>query len=175
MNTRVLVSLSLFVAIGAALHGIIPPIFNGMKPDMMLLMMFLGIILFPGLKNSFILGIVTGFLSGLTSSFPGGFVPNIIDKVLTSIIVYVLYVMLKRFVKASLSTLMITAFGTMISGVIFLTSALTIVGLPGGVGFLPLFVGVVLPATVLNTIAMVIIYPIVQSILRRSHFISVSN
>jgi len=175
MNIRVLVSLSLFVAIGVVLHQVIPPIFNGMKPDMMLLMMFLGIILFPQIKNVFILGIVTGILSGLTSSFPGGLVPNIIDKIFTSLIIYCLYLLLTKILKEAVTTTILTAFGTIISGTIFLTSALLIVGLPGGVGFLPLFVGVVLPATVMNTVAMIVIYPIVQSILRRTNSVSMSS
>ncbi|MCG3056487.1 hypothetical protein KZ287_30420, partial [Escherichia coli] len=48
MNTKTLVSLSLLVGIGAVLHAIMPPVLFGMKPDMMLTMMFLGILLFPG-------------------------------------------------------------------------------------------------------------------------------
>lgn len=175
MNIRVLVPLSLLVAIGVVLHQMIPPIFNGMKPDMMLLMMFLGIMLFPQIKNVLILGIATGFLSGLTSSFPGGLVPNIIDKILTSLIIYGFYLFLTKLVKQSIATTVLTALGTIISGSVFLTSALLIVGLPGGVGFLPLFIGVVIPATFLNTISMMIIYPIVQSILKRTNFLSVSE
>ena len=46
MNTRTLVLLSLFVGIGAVLHTVIPGFFFGMKPDMMLTMMFLGIMLY---------------------------------------------------------------------------------------------------------------------------------
>ncbi|WP_243385831.1 tryptophan transporter [Bacillus kexueae] len=175
MNTRILVMLSLFVAMGAALHGVIPPFFNGMKPDMMLLMMFLGIMLFPSAKNVVVLGIATGILSGLTSSFPGGFLPNIIDKILTSFIIFGLYMFIKRYVKHAVSISMVTILGTIVSGTIFLLSALLIVGLPGGVGFMPLFVGVVLPATIMNTVAMLLIYPIVQQILKRSNFVSVSN
>lgn len=175
MNTRVLVALSLFVAMGAALHGVIPPLFNGMKPDMMLLMMFLGIIIFPSIRNVFVLGIVTGFLSGLTSSFPGGFVPNVIDKVFTSFIMFSLYIVMKKYVHTAFTPAIVAAIGTIVSGIIFLTSALIIVGLPNGVSFMPLFIGVVLPATLLNTIAMILIYPIIQSILKRSNFIHVAN
>ena len=40
MNTKVLVSLALLVGIGAVLHTVVPPILFGMKPDMMLTMMF---------------------------------------------------------------------------------------------------------------------------------------
>jgi hypothetical protein len=42
-----------------------------MKPDMMLIMMFFGIMLIPSLKNVTLLSIVTGILSALTTTFPG--------------------------------------------------------------------------------------------------------
>lgn len=61
----------------------------------------------------------------------------------------------------------------MISGSIFLSVALFIVGLMEG-GFLALFVGIVLPATALNTIIMIVIYPIVQGIMKRSKPITVA-
>lgn len=51
MKTKELVIMALFAAIGAALHSIIPPFLGGMKPDMMLIMMFMGILLFRGCKT----------------------------------------------------------------------------------------------------------------------------
>ncbi|WOP21699.1 tryptophan transporter [Bacillus pumilus] len=67
---------------------------------------------------------------------------------------------------------MLTAIGTIVSGVIFLSAALLITGLPAA---LPaLLVGVVLPAAVINTIAMVFVFPIAQSILRRARMIEVA-
>ncbi|XYY60229.1 tryptophan transporter [Bacillus velezensis] len=47
MKTKELVIMALFAAIGAVLHSIMPPVLFGMKPDMMLVMMFMGILLFP--------------------------------------------------------------------------------------------------------------------------------
>ncbi|MFC0272059.1 tryptophan transporter [Metabacillus herbersteinensis] len=175
MNTRILVTLSLFVAMGVALHAAIPGFFNGMKPDMMLLMMFLGIILFPSIKYVSLLGVLTGVLSALTTQFPAGQLPNIIDKILTAFIFYLLFLAVKKFAQNTVSAAVLTAVGTVISGVIFLTAALLIVGLPGGAGFTALFLAVVIPATVLNTVAMVILYPIVQSILKRSNIVSVQS
>ncbi|MDR0136325.1 tryptophan transporter [Metabacillus idriensis] len=172
MNTKVLVVLSLFVAMGLALHGIIPPFFNGMKPDMMLTMMFLGILLFPHIRNVFLLGAVTGVLSGLTTSFPGGLLPNVIDKFVTAFVFYLLVIVIKKFAASTAGAGILTAVGTLISGTVFLTAALFIVGLPGGAGFTALFIAVVLPATALNTIAMVFIYPIVQTIMKRSNIVA---
>ncbi|MBS2968258.1 tryptophan transporter [Metabacillus sp. KIGAM252] len=170
MKTRELVTMSLFVAIGLALHSIIPPIFLGMKPDMMLTMMFLGIALFPTLKNTLLLGVLTGILSALTTGFPGGQLPNIIDKPITALAFFLLLTLAGKLASKLVTVSILTAAGTIISGVIFLGSALLIVGLPGG--FTALFIAVVLPTTALNTIGISLIYPIVTSIHRRSKPIS---
>jgi hypothetical protein len=166
MNTKTLVSLALLIGIGAVLHAIIPGFILGMKPDMMLMMMFLGIILFPGVKNVLILGIVTGIISGLTSTFPGGFVPNIIDKTITSFIFFGLFVVAMRFGRTLAGVVVLTAIGTLVSGAIFLGSASVIVGLPGS--FTTLYVAVVLPAAALNAVAIFILYPIVSNIFKRT-------
>ncbi|MBY6024313.1 tryptophan transporter [Priestia aryabhattai] len=167
MNTKTLVSLSLLVGIGAVLHAIMPPVLFGMKPDMMLTMMFLGILLFPGVKNVLLLGLTTGAISALTTGFPGGQVPNIIDKPITAFIIFGLLLLVRNIttVKTPVAAVL-TAVGTLVSGIIFLTSAALIVGLPGGL--MALIAGVVLPATVVNTIVMVVVYPIVNSVLKRT-------
>lgn len=166
MNTKNLVALSLLVGMGAVLHAVIPGIFLGMKPDMMLTMMFLGIILFPDKKSVLLLGIVTGLISGITSTFPGGLVPNIIDKFVTAFIVLGIFLALKRFKRSIFSIGVLTAIGTIVSGIVFLSAAYFIVGLPGP--FVALFAAVVLPATAVNTITMVILYPVATTVLKRT-------
>ncbi|KKB73730.1 MULTISPECIES: tryptophan transporter [Bacillus] len=168
MKTKELVALALFVAIGAALHAVIPPFFYGMKPDMMLIMMFMGILLFPKLQNVLVIGIVTGIISALTTAFPGGQLPNIIDKPITSLIFFGAFLAVRKLGSRTLTAAGLTAVGTLISGTVFLTSALLIVGLPGNQGLMTLFFAVVLPTAVISTIAMFVIYPIVQAILKRS-------
>jgi hypothetical protein len=170
MNTKNLVALALLVGIGAVLHAVMPGIFFGMKPDMMLTMMFLGIILFPEMKSVLLLGIVTGIISGLTTTFPGGLIPNIIDKLVTSLLFFGLFVALKKFRGSVISVAILTAVGTLISGSAFLTSAYFIVGLPGP--FAVLFAGVVLPAVVINTVTMIIIYPIALTVVKRTKLTS---
>lgn len=166
MKTKELVFLALLLGIGAVLHTVIPPIFLNVKPDMLLTMMFLGIILFPKIKNVFLLGAVAGIISALTTGFPGGQIPNIIDKLATAFIFYGLFLIVKKMYFSIVSIAVLTAIGTLISGVIFLGSALIISGLPGP--FLALVSAVVLPAALLNTIAIIIIYPIVTGILKRA-------
>lgn len=63
---------SYFLQLGLSFIWSCPPFYNGMKPDMMLIMMFIAIILIPSLKNVTLLSIVTGILSALTTTFPGG-------------------------------------------------------------------------------------------------------
>ena len=167
MNTRILVILSLLVGIGAVLHAVAPPILFGMRPDMLLAMMFLGIMLFPKTKYVVLLSIVTGVVSALTTTVPGGQLANIIDKPITALLFLGLFLLVKNKVNGNISAPVLTVIGTAISGSIFLITALYIVGLMEG-GFIAMFLTIVIPATVVNTIVMVIIYPVVQRIIKRA-------
>ncbi|MCJ0932258.1 tryptophan transporter [Virgibacillus halodenitrificans] len=173
MNTRIMVILSLFVGIGAVLHAVVPPILFGVKPDMLLSMMFLGIILFPKPKYVALLAIVTGVISALTTSAPGGHIANLIDKPITAFVFLALFLLVKNRVNINLTAPALTAIGTMVSGAVFLSVALFIVNLMDG-GFIALFLTVVLPAAALNTIIMLVVHPIVQSIMKRSQPITVT-
>ncbi|CAH0344383.1 tryptophan transporter [Bacillus sp. CECT 9360] len=167
MNTKVLVSLSLLVGMGAALHVLIPGLVLGMKPDIMLTMTFLAIVLFPEKKNVFLVAIASGVISGLTTNFPGGFLPNIIDKFITAFVFYFMLMALKKYATSTITVGALTAIGTLLSGIVFLGSAYFLFGLPGA--FVVLFGGTVLPAALINTIIIVILYPIVSRILKKSN------
>ncbi|HWK21705.1 MAG TPA: tryptophan transporter [Ureibacillus sp.] len=170
MNTKNLVLMALLVGIGAALYLIIPGYGEGMKPDFMLTMMFIGILLFPTLKETLLLAITTGVLSGLFSTFPGGFVPNIIDKLVTAIVFFVIVLALRQAAQKLAAGTILVGLCTIVSGTVFLSMALLLVGLPGGAAFSALFVAVVLPAVLLNGIAFFIIYPIITNLLKRAKF-----
>ncbi|WP_404451669.1 tryptophan transporter [Virgibacillus necropolis] len=172
MNIRVLIILSLFVGIGAVLHTVVPAILFGMKPDMLLSMMFLGIMLFPKLKYVVLLSIVTGILSALTTLAPGGQIANLIDKPITALLFFGLFLLIRNKVNINISAPVMTAIGTIISGSIFLSSALYIVGLMDGV-FTVLFLTIVLPTAAVNAIVMIVVYPVVQKIMKRSQPITV--
>ncbi|BBW97299.1 MULTISPECIES: tryptophan transporter [Geobacillus] len=167
MNVRTLVSMALLVGIGAVLHAVIPGLFAGMKPDMMLAMMFLAILLFPSAKAVGLVGVATGFISAMTTTFPGGQLPNIIDKIITAFVVFALVAVLRNYRQTVIGAVVLAAVGTVISGTVFLTAALLLVGLPGGTAFSALFVAVVLPTAALNAAAMAIVYPIAAAIFRR--------
>jgi len=172
VNTRILVILSLFVGIGAVLHAIVPPILFGVKPDMLLAMMFLGIFLFPKAKYVLLLSVATGVVSALTTSAPGGQIANIIDKPITAMIILAIFLLVKDNIRHTITAPVLTVLGTIISGSIFLGVVSLIAGLPGG-GFIALFATVVLPAAAVNTIIMIILYPIVQGIMKRSKPITI--
>lgn len=147
MKTNKIIITSLFLTIGLILHQITPGILMGIKPDFLLVFMILSIILTKNFKIALITGISAGALCALTTTFPGGQLPNIIDKIITSVIIYFIYKS-----SNSNSPLKLTGLyflGTIISGSIFLGSALILFGLPAP--FLVLFVSIVLPTSVLNS------------------------
>lgn len=168
MKTKNLVLMALLVAVGAALYLVIPGFNGGMKPDFMLTMMFIGIFLFPNSRDVFLLAVTTGILSGLFSTFPGGFVPNIIDKFVTAYTVLFLVKLLKGQTKNIVPAAVLVGVGTIISGSVFLGSAILVIG--ANIPFIALFSTVVLPAIAINIIAFVVIYPIITTLVKRSKF-----
>ena len=96
-------------------------------------------------------GVATGIFSGLTTKFPFGLVPNIIDKITTTIFVYLLIKLLdKTALHSKIKAIAVNAIGTLVSGTVFLVSALLLTGLPAPFGVL--FVSVVIPAIAINTV-----------------------
>ena len=152
MKTKQLVTNSLLLAVGFLLHYVTPAIGLPMQIDFSLITLIL-IIAFN--KNSFntciASGVATGIFSGITSKFPLGFIPNLIDKITTAIVVYLLIKLLDKTVLHSKIKAVITnAVGTLVSGVVFLASALLLTGLPAP--FFVLFTTVVIPAIAVNTV-----------------------
>ena len=152
-TTKQLVTNALLLAVGFILHAVTPVLGLQMQPDFSLITMVLVITLN---KNNFgsciAAGIATGIFSGVTSKFPMGLIPNIIDKIITTIVVYLLIRLLDKTVLSSKVKAVVTnAIGTLVSGVVFLVSALLLVGLPAPISVL--FTTVVIPAIAVNTIA----------------------
>ena len=153
MKTKQLVTNALLLAIGFLLHYFTPAIGLPMQIDFSLITLILIINLN---KNNFNVGIAsgiaTGIFSGMTTKFPAGLIPNIIDKILTTVAVYLLIKLLdKTALHNKIKAIVVNAVGTLVSGTVFLVSALLLVGLPSP--FSLLFVTVVIPATIVNTIA----------------------
>ena len=151
-NTKQLTTNAVLLAVGFLLHYVTPAI-GSMQIDFSLITLILVITLN---RNSFSTcvasGVATGIFSGITTKFPLGFIPNIIDKIVTTIFVYLLIKLLdKTALNSKIKAIAVNAVGTLISGIVFLVSALLLTGLPAP--FSLLFVTVVIPATIVNTIA----------------------
>ena len=153
MKTKQLVINSLLLSVGFLLHYITPTLGLPMQIDFSLITLILVINLNKNNLGSCIAsGVATGIFSGITSKFPLGLIPNIIDKIVTTLVVYFLIKLLdKTSLQSKIKTAVAYAAGTLVSGVVFLGSALLLTGLPAP--FFVLFTTVVIPATIVNTIA----------------------
>ena len=151
-NTKQLVTNSLLLAVGFLLHYVTPAIGLPMQIDFSLITMILVINLNKNnLGTCLASGVATGIFAGLTTKFPMGLVPNILDKIMTTIFVYLLIRLLdKTTLHSKIKAVITNAVGTLVSGIVFLASALLLVGLPAP--FSVLFITVVIPAIVVNTV-----------------------
>ncbi|HHY71211.1 MAG TPA: tryptophan transporter [Thermoanaerobacterales bacterium] len=161
MKLKDMILTSLLIAIGLVLHYVVPPIVGGMKPDFLLAMLFVALYVDHSPKNALVAGILAGIFSALTTGFPGGQIANMCDKFVTAFVVMTMIKVFSNF-NSNLSVLITAFVGTVISGVVFLQTALLVVGnLP--VAFPVLFTTVVIPAALINTIATFICYKVVFS------------
>lgn len=160
-NLKDFVLAGLLLAIGVVLHYVTPPTGTPVKPDFLLAMLFLCLLCFDDVKVRFVAGLAAGILSGLTTSVPGGFLPNLIDKIITTVVLIALISALNRFVnvyKISIVVpILIPIVGTLISGSVFLGSAILFGVLPAET-FVPAFLTAVLPAIVGNVALVVLLY-----------------
>ncbi|WP_297436461.1 tryptophan transporter [uncultured Clostridium sp.] len=171
-NTKKLVMNALLLGVGAMLHQITPALGLPMQPDFALAMLFIVIIINNGdYKTTLISGIVTGIFTALTTKFPGGQIPNFIDKMVTVHIVFLLVLVLGKVLKDMdekkkrfIQMVIILPVGTLISGSVFLGSALMIVGLPAP--FMALFMTVVLPAIAINLVVGVVLFKVIEKSMR---------
>ena len=151
-TTKQLVTNSLLLAVGFLLHYITPAIGLPMQIDFSLITLILIINLNKSSFSTCIAsGVATGIFAGLTTKFPMGLIPNIIDKITTAIVVYLLIRLLdKTALNNKIKAIAVNAIATLVSGVVFLVSALLLTGLPAP--FSLLFTTVVIPAIAVNTI-----------------------
>lgn len=125
MKTRNLTISAIFMALGLVMHFLVPPIFGGVKPDFLLSMMFISLIIAGDIKEALLIGVAGGIMSALTTSFPGGQIPNFVEKIIVAIIIFLL---IQKFGEGlnKYQTVFIYALGTLLSGVLFLLLALGI-------------------------------------------------
>lgn len=160
MKTRNITISAIFMALGLVMHFMVPPIFGGVKPDFLLSMMFMCLIITDDIREAILVGLCGGVMSALTTSFPGGQIPNMVEKILTTFFVYYLLKTMGRDL-SNLQIIILFALGTLVSGVSFLAIALFITGQ------LALFIpsmSVVILAMVVNSIFGVILMNVYKKI-----------
>lgn len=175
-NTKKLTLNAILLAMGLLIHQLTPAIGLPMQPDISLAMMFIIMILNKDdYKICLVAGIVTGIFAALTTKFPGGQIPNIFDKTITiNIMFMIMYIIYKLPFMKNLSSkkqdlialTIIFPVGTIVSGTLFLLIAQAIVGLPGG-SFTALFMVAVAPAILINLIAGMLLFKVVNMSIRR--------
>ncbi|MDI6619740.1 MAG: tryptophan transporter [Clostridiales bacterium] len=161
MQLRKTILCAILLAVGFILHQVVPA-FAGVTFDIQLSMLFVIIFICMDIKTTFIVSIASGLITALTTKFPGGQIPNMIDKMITGIAVYFLIKLLTKFLNRQVSTVIVGFIGTLLSGTVFLASALIILGrLPAPFTFL--FLTVALPTAVANCIITPLLYNIVTA------------
>ena len=169
MDSKKLTVSSIFLSVGLLLHYVTPALVMGVKPDFLLVMMFLGIFFMDNVKEAFVLSLFAGLLAAFTTNFPMGQLPNILAKIVSGIVVYYLFkVMGKNKVKSNF----VFMIGTLISGFVFLVTAI-----PLGMGtenfatlLLSMFLAVCLPTSILNTIVGIFF----KKIIYRTNYIKIN-
>ena len=168
MNLKKIILASLFIAIGFMFRLITPPVLLGMKPDFLLSMMFVTILLNDDYKMTLLIGGVVGILTAATTTFPGGQIANMIDKLITCQCVFLAFRLTCNKLNSQLRVIVISFLGTILSGSIFLATAGILFGLPGGSTFTILLMTVVIPAAVINTAVSTVIYNTLILALKRT-------
>ncbi|WP_066497126.1 tryptophan transporter [Abyssisolibacter fermentans] len=159
MNLRKNIFTALLLAVGLILHQITPGVLGSMKFDLMLSFIFVAIFINPTLNNCILTAFIGGLFTSLTTTFPGGQIPNVIDKIVTCFVVLILIKLAQKVSLNKISIGIISFIGTIVSGSVFLYSALLIVGLPAP--FKALFLGIVLPTSISNVVITLVIYNVV--------------
>lgn len=166
MKTKSLALTSVLIALGYVFHTVVPPLFFGMKPDLLLVMMFLAIMLAPTKQNVLIASMAAGVISALTTGMAGGQIANIVEKPITAFIFLGMFVLAQKVKVNTISAVLLTVIGTIVSGTLFLLVAMVVAGLPGS---LFSFIGmIVLPTSAISGLIMFFIYPVANRFSKRS-------
>ncbi len=168
MNSRKITLSSIFLSLGLLLHYITPAVFLGVKPDFLLVMMFLAILFLDNRKEVLIIAIFAGMIAAFTTNFPMGQIPNVFDKLISAFAVFYL---LKLFGTDDKRSNLVFAIGTMISGAVFLALAI-----PMGMGsqnfsrlYPSMFLAICVPTAILNTVVGIFF----KKIMYKTNFIKV--
>jgi len=164
MNLRKNIFIALLLAIGFIMHQIVPGTLGSMKFDLMISFIFVAIMINKDFKSTIVTALLGGIITAMTTTFPGGQIANIVDKLITSLVVYLLIVLFSKVKMGKIKVGVIAFIGTIVSGSVFLSTALFLVGLPAP--FIALFVSIVLPTAITNIFVTITIYNVVKMALK---------
>lgn len=164
MNLRKNILTSLLIAMGYIMHQVVPGTIGSMKFDIMLSFIIVALLINRDFKSVLLTAMLGGGITALTTTFPGGQIPNIIDKLVTCVVVYLMLKLLDSLKLKQVTAGFVAFAGTVISGSVFLYSALMLVGLPAP--FAVLFFGIVLPTAFANIFVTLLVYNAVKTAMK---------
>lgn len=128
MKTKTMITNAILIAIGIVLHQITPALGLTIQPDFALAVMFIIMLTNRDYKTTLITGLIVGVFTALTTKSPGGQLPNILDKLITCNIMYLFLLMTKNRVSRYIEAGVLLVVGTFISGTIFVSSMIFVMG-----------------------------------------------
>ncbi|RBP44935.1 tryptophan transporter [Garciella nitratireducens] len=155
---------AILLSLGFILHQIAPAGVGAVTFDFMVAVLLVVIAINQDFKTAIVAGIVAGILTALTTKFPGGQIPNIVDKMITVSLIYPLIRFRKKF-SGTIYMGIVGFIGTLISGIVFLSSASFLAGLP--MSFQILFFTVVFPTAIGNTLMTPLLFKIAFSAIEK--------
>lgn len=148
MKLRQMLLSAMLLSAGYVLHLLVTPLAGGMKFDLLLSTLFVALLLIRDFRTNLLTGLLAGLIAALTTSFPGGQLPNILDKLVVTLFVIVLVRATAGRLPVLVTAVLAAGLGTLLSGAVFLSTALLLSGLP--LPFSVLFTTIVVPATLAN-------------------------
>ena len=160
-NTRKMVINAILLAIGVILRYFTPASI-GIQMDLSLAMLFIIIVINDDYKSVLISGII---FAALTTKTPNGQIPIFIEKLITSNVLFLLLMPLRNKLNEKVQIILLMFFGTILSGSTFILILSAMSNLTKTFGVM--FIGVVIPAAIANSIIGFLLYGIVKTSLKR--------
>ena len=169
-RTKKITFCAISIAIGLILHQFTPSIpFFGitMQCDFSLAILFSLLILVTrkDYKLSLAVGMCFGIASALTTKMPMGNIANLVDKFVTTNLIFLFISFTSNKIKDDILFLIISFIGTLISGSVFILTAITFGAFAIDM-YIPLLATVVEPSMIVNTIVGFFIFKIMKKILK---------
>ena len=101
-----------------------------------------------------------GIFTAMTTKTPGGQLPNMIDKIVTCNVMFLLLKPFRERINRDIQMGVLLLLGTMISGVIFLSSLAILYGIEGSI--ITAIIVIVIPTAIINVVIGLILFKVVE-------------